>query len=519
MSIATAIASAQGKVASAYTACNAKGATMPQEQDLAHLPACIGSIPTGSAPNLTSLSVTPSTAAQQIAPVPPVDGYNEVNVGAVTAAIDQNITPRNIKKDVTILGVTGTLDSGGGSSDPVESDVNFRDFDGAIIESYTAAEFANVTAFPANPTHAGLTARGWNWTIENAKPFVAKYGGLEIGQMYITDDGKTRLYIEVEADGNNVVVRYSQTAANGVTIDWGDGSATSTQSGTGNKNPSHSYATAGSYVITLTCNSGTYQLGNNATNNILENGYLNRGFLRKVEVGSGVTDINVGCFYYCTRLSSVTMPPLNGKINTSAFEGCVGLTYLTLPRGVTETVTSAFGASSLVTMSIADDLPNVWSKGFQNCFVLDHVWFPETLTGIGNSGSTFNNCYMLRRINFPPLIVQYGNSAFSGCHVLEHITLPDTLTTIKQQMFQDCWSLQDITIPASVTTINAQAFANCYSLTKVTCLRTTPPTLSNTNAFMNYIRFIYVPADSVEAYKAASNWSTYASKILAIPES
>lgn len=118
MSIATAIISAQAKVAAAYSKCNDKGATMPATQDLAHLDDCIDSIPTGSAPNLQTLNVTPTTSAQQITPTSPVDGYDEVNVSAVTAAIDANIQAGNIKKDVSILGVTGTYEgSGGGAGD------------------------------------------------------------------------------------------------------------------------------------------------------------------------------------------------------------------------------------------------------------------------------------------------------------------------------------------------------------------------------------------------------------------
>lgn len=117
MSIASAITNAQGKVASAYTACNNKGATMPAQadQDLDHLSATIGTIQTGggSGANLTSLSVTPSTSAQQITPTSPVDGYDEVNVSAVTSAIDANITPGNIKDGVTILGILGTLTAAG----------------------------------------------------------------------------------------------------------------------------------------------------------------------------------------------------------------------------------------------------------------------------------------------------------------------------------------------------------------------------------------------------------------------
>lgn len=60
--------------------------------------------------DLTTLDVTPTTEAQNIKPTAPIDGYSEVNVSAVTAAIDENIVAGNIKKDVQILGVTGNFD-------------------------------------------------------------------------------------------------------------------------------------------------------------------------------------------------------------------------------------------------------------------------------------------------------------------------------------------------------------------------------------------------------------------------
>ena len=65
-------------------------------------------------PVLGTLNVTPTTSEQNItAQTEGYAGYSEVNVSAVTSSIDSNITAENIKKDVTILGVTGTLESGG----------------------------------------------------------------------------------------------------------------------------------------------------------------------------------------------------------------------------------------------------------------------------------------------------------------------------------------------------------------------------------------------------------------------
>lgn len=64
----------------------------------------------GSAPVIDELNVTPSTSAQVITAPSGTDGYSPVNVAAVTSSIDANIVAGNIKKDVEILGVTGSYE-------------------------------------------------------------------------------------------------------------------------------------------------------------------------------------------------------------------------------------------------------------------------------------------------------------------------------------------------------------------------------------------------------------------------
>lgn len=63
-------------------------------------------------PVLETVPVTPTTSAQTITPSTDYDGIGQVNVSAVTSAIDANITAGNIKNGVTILGVTGTMSGG-----------------------------------------------------------------------------------------------------------------------------------------------------------------------------------------------------------------------------------------------------------------------------------------------------------------------------------------------------------------------------------------------------------------------
>lgn len=64
----------------------------------------------GYTPVLQPKTATPATAAQVVTADGVYDGLSSVTVDAVTAAIDANIQPGNIKKDVEILGVTGTME-------------------------------------------------------------------------------------------------------------------------------------------------------------------------------------------------------------------------------------------------------------------------------------------------------------------------------------------------------------------------------------------------------------------------
>lgn len=87
------------------------------------------------------------------------------------------------------------------------------------------------------------------------------------------------------------------------------------------------------------------------------------------------------------------------------------------------------------------------------------------------------------------------------------ITFDGDLTSIGGQAFRDCSSLTSITIPNSVTSIGNYAF-NVSSLTRVDVKATTPPTI-NYDTFDKYKGSdlkIYVPAESLEAYKAANCW-------------
>ena len=131
------------------------------------------------------------------------------------------------------------------------------------------------------------------------------------------------------------------------------------------------------------------------------------------------------------------------------------------------------------------------------------------------SFKSFFRCSNLKSIVIPYGVTTIGLNAFYNCTGLSSVTIPDSVTTLLDSAFISCTGLTSVTIPDSVTTMGS-SFQGCTGLTSITCLPITPPTI-NTITFNGSDCPIYVPAESVEAYKAAATWSTYASRIQAIP--
>ena len=133
------------------------------------------------------------------------------------------------------------------------------------------------------------------------------------------------------------------------------------------------------------------------------------------------------------------------------------------------------------------------------------------------TGNSFNLFHHIKSVNIPTTVTSLGNYCFQNCQSLTGITIPDAVTSLGFGCFKNCSSLSAVTIPDSVTSINFWCFSYCSKLTSVTCKATTPPTLGS-SAFNGTpsTMIIYVPSESVDAYKSATNWSNYADKIQAI---
>ena len=175
--------------------------------------------------------------------------------------------------------------------------------------------------------------------------------------------------------------------------------------------------------------------------------------------------------------------------------------------------------SSLTSVTIPDSVTTIGGYAFSNCYSLTSVTIPDSVTEIGYDA--FESCSSLTSVTIGDSVTTIGMYAFRDCHSLTSVTIPDSVTTIEEWAFRSCSNLTSVTISDSVTTIGNYAFIYCSRLISVYCKAITPPALSlnyygDCEAFDNNAldRKIYVPMESVEAYKSAQGWSEYASDIV-----
>ena len=232
-----------------------------------------------------------------------------------------------------------------------------------------------------------------------------------------------------------------------------------------------------------------------------------------------VSSIAIWAFENCYQLSEINYPvgwmekPDFGANQYSPFAGCISLTRIMIPEGVTLIPDNAFyGVSSLTEVSLPNSLPeigcgvfrdcglvrvdfpkNIYAikeRAFEGCTLLEQVNLNEGLYSIERNA--FCGCTALKQIHFPSTVTSIAiwafdgtgleeiyypvnwlskpdfgvnhDSPFTNCGDLTRIVIPEGVTSIPDYAFMNMGSLQEIILPSSLSQISIGAFKNCYQL-------------------------------------------------------
>lgn len=227
-----------------------------------------------------------------------------------------------------------------------------------------------------------------------------------------------------------------------------------------------------------------------------------------VEEGNGKYIVKNNCLIDSSTATLVlgcqtSVIPTDGsvkRIGEYAFEGCRGLTNITIPNGVIGIENWAFSnCTGLTSIIIPDNVISIGSYAFFNCGGLTSITIGSGVTSIGE-GAFFNcggltsifvkegnNKYIVKNnclidtstatlvlgcqtsvIPTDGSVTSIGDDAFYYCGGLTSITIPNSVTSIDSYAFYNCSKLTSVTIPDSVTKIGDCAFLNCTGLTNIT---------------------------------------------------
>lgn len=417
--------------------------------------------------------------------------------------------------------VENTESGGGGGGGAVSpKDINFYDYDGTCVAAWSLAELAEKNVLPGYPSHDGLTCQGWNWTLADLKTENAK---MNVGAMYITTDGKTRLHIVLPEQRKTL--RLGLCVNGTAVIDWGDGSETASLQGT-NLNTvlytaAHSYSASGAYTISISVTGSARIPGNQYvfTGAVSESGgtaAVLRSILTGVHFGSNMT-CSQNSFYTFASLEYITVPSTPVGIQSmSTIQKCAKLRQITYAPGITEIGYNNANEDSIAVVCLNNGVEVLAESALSNASNMN-VTFPKSVVKTWSHLIRANNT--IKEITIPGLNGATGLNVCYSCKALERITVGSGVTKILSNFASECQSLLTLVCLGSLESIANAAFTNAneavlFDFSACTAV----PTLENANAFGGIPADceIRVPAALLDEWKAATNWATYANQIVGV---
>lgn len=222
--------------------------------------------------------------------------------------------------------------------------------------------------------------------------------------------------------------------------------------------------------------------------------------LTSVTIPNSVTSIGEYAFYGCSRLASIAFPNSVTSIGSYAFSGTTWLnnqpdgvvyagkvaysykgsmpegTQITLEEGTLGVADNAFIYSGMASITIPNSVTSIGNRAFSSCSKLTSVIVEE-----GNPKyDSRDNCNAIietatntltvgcKNTVIPNGVTNIGGSAFHGCNEMSSITIPNGVANINDYAFESCSALTSLTIPESLAHIGFGAFRSCSSLTSIT---------------------------------------------------
>lgn len=151
-------------------------------------------------------------------------------------------------------------------------------------------------------------------------------------------------------------------------------------------------------------------------------------------------------------------------------------------------------------------LPNsvgvIGANAFYNCKKLQQAFILSPTVSIGNNA--FQHSEITKLIAYGVATKQTNGYCFSDCNKLSYVEFNEGFTTVDSLTTYGT-VIKTLVLPSTTNTLHGNWSQN-FSIVKLVCKSLVPPrmaSLGGTNGTN------YVPYESIETYKNATNWSSY----------
>lgn len=256
----------------------------------------------------------------------------------------------------------------------------------------------------------------------------------------------------------------------------------------------------------------------NATN-CADNSAYNNSFIYcqggTLFIGDNVTRIPANMFYGSEFSGDLIIPDAVTSIGKGAFQQSVFTGDLVIGNSVSVIEDYAFYGCEYFSgnLTIGSSVTKIGTFAFHSCRFTGNLVIPNSVTRIGNGAFIGCNGFT-GSLCIGESVVMIEDCAFMECSGFDgELTIPNSVVTIGFSAFSGCSGLTGkLIIPNSVTSIGGEAFLSCYGITEMMVFRTIPPVLGYSD-IVNTDFPVYVPYESLNNYKTATNWSNYESRI------
>ena len=287
--------------------------------------------------------------------------------------------------------------------------------------------------------------------------------------------------------------------------------------------------------------------------------------MTSIQLPSTIKTIEPGAFMNCRGLTYIELPKGLESIGNLAFVACENLETVTIPSTVQNIGYMAFSQNfKLRNVNIPEGVEIIKYMTFNECYVLKDVVLPQSLKAIGTKA--FGSCKHFSQVVIPDSVIEIGDKAFNDCVNVTEITIGKEVKNISSSAFNNCWRLEvvkwnaiecvlnegdtqspfktngrmfaveignevqkipaqlfnyaielkSIDIPTSVKEIGNNAFGYCLSLSTITSRNADPSLISygdDLESIFNGMNkeecVVWVPAGTIELYKATMPWSQF----------